>query len=170
MMGLAEINRHEFERKKKEFIIDISVSSATTLSFVFQSTFLYGYVFLMFQENRQHRLHIEHQGSAADSLCPVLPILEVYLHGVAVTSILAFVVIGILYTSSLSPPTKEDRHTDSYKFEAYSNFSIPPGSIKNKSPTANFRLSNSIDKYIIKNGLFLAFNTIYMCSMFSSLS
>ena len=96
--------KHEFERKKKEFIIDISVSSATVLAFVYQSTFLYGYIFLMFQENRQHHLHDLHPENAVDSLCPVLPILEIYLHSVAVTSILAFLLIGVMYTSSLSPP------------------------------------------------------------------
>ena len=139
MAGLAETNRHEFERKKKEFIIDISVSSATTLSFVFQSTFLYGYVFLMFQENRQHRLHIEHPENAADRLCPVLPILEIYMHGVAVTSILAFVVIGILYAASLSPPTEEDRRRASFQSEASNSLITISAANRNKYRTANMR-------------------------------
>ena len=123
-MGIVDISRREYEQKKKEFVIDISVSSATTLSFVFQSTFLYGYVFLMFQENRQHRLHELHPGNAADSLCPVLPILEVYLHGVAVTSILAFVVIGILYTASLPPPKDGNNFKGKNRFDSFDNFDV----------------------------------------------
>ena len=123
-MGLDNISRREYEKKKKEFVIDISVSSATTLSFVFQSTFLYGYVFLMFQENRQHRLHELHPGNAADSLCPVLPILEIYLHGVAVTSILAFAVIGILYTASLPPPKDYNNSRGKSRFDSFDNFDV----------------------------------------------
>jgi len=107
--------KYEFERKKKEFIIDISVSSATVLAFVYQSTFLYGYIFLMFQENRQHHLHDLHPENAVDSLCPVLPILEIYLHSVAVTSILAFLLIGAMYTSSLSPSKPLNAQINSLK-------------------------------------------------------
>ena len=114
-MGLMNNRKYEFERKKKEFIIDISVSSATVLAFVYQSTFLYGYIFLMFQENRQHHLHDLHPENAVDSLCPVLPILEIYLHSVAVTSILAFLLIGAMYTSSLSPSKSSNTQINSLK-------------------------------------------------------
>jgi hypothetical protein len=105
MMARISIDVHEFEKKKTRFMVDIFVCSAATLSFIFQSAFLYGYSLLLFKESRQHKIYMSYSAIASYSLCPVFPILEIYLHGVAVTSILAFLTVLILTITSLSPPS-----------------------------------------------------------------
>ena len=104
-MTLIEENVSELNQKTSSCMIGIFISSATTLSFIFQSAFLYGYAFFLFKESRQHKIYLGYPNLASDSLCPVLPILEVYIHGVAVTSLIAFLTIGFLYSASLSPPS-----------------------------------------------------------------
>ena len=92
------------DKKIENCKMDIFVSSATTLSFIFQSAFLYGYIFFLYKESRQYKIYLGFHDFASYGLCPVLPILEVYLHGVAMTSVFAFITIFIMYTTSLSPP------------------------------------------------------------------
>ena len=92
------------DKKIENCKMDIFVSSATTLSFIFQSAFLYGYIFFLYKESRQYKIYLGFHDFASYGLCPVLPILEVYLHGVAMTSVFAFIAIFIMYATSLSPP------------------------------------------------------------------
>ena len=92
------------DKKIENCKMDIFVSSATTLSFIFQSAFLYGYIFFLYKESRQYKIYLGFHDFASYGLCPVLPILEVYLHGVAMTSVFAFITIFIMYATSLSPP------------------------------------------------------------------
>ena len=99
------IDVNEFEKKKTRCMVDIYVCSATALSFIFQTAFLYGYSFLMYKESRQHKMAMSYSSMASYSLCPVFPILEIYLHGVAVTSILAFLTVLFLTITSQSPPS-----------------------------------------------------------------
>ena len=103
-MVRISIDVSEFEKKKSQCMVDIFVCSASTLSFIFHTAFLYGYSFLMYKESRQHKVYHSYPTIASYSLCPVFPILEIYLHGVAVTSILAFLTVLILTITSLSPP------------------------------------------------------------------
>ena len=103
-MPQISVDVNEFDKKKTRCMVDIFVCSASTLSFIFQTAFMYGYSFLMYKESRQHKIYLDYPAMASLSLCPVFPILEIYLHGVAVTSILAFLTVLFLTITSLSPP------------------------------------------------------------------
>ena len=104
MEASKQKSESNIDKKIENCKMDIFVSSATTLSFIFQSAFLYGYIFFLYKESRQYKIYLGFHDFASYGLCPVLPILEVYLHGVAMTSVLAFITIFIMYATSLSPP------------------------------------------------------------------
>ena len=109
---LDKRSEHDIIQRNKNCKIDIFVSSATTLSFVFQSVFLYGYMFFVYEEIRQHKIHLDFHYYSSSGLCPALPILEVYLHGVAMTSVIAFVTIFIMYITSFLPTEIVNQQTD----------------------------------------------------------
>ena len=104
MEASKQKSESNIDKKIENCKMDIFVSSATTLSFIFQSAFLYGYIFFLYKESRQYKIYLGFHDFASYGLCPVLPILEVYLHGVAITSVFAFITIFIMYATSLSPP------------------------------------------------------------------
>ena len=122
MGPLVQISEHDIIQRTKNCKIDIFVSSATTLSFVFQSVFLYGYMFFVYEEIRQHKIHLDFHYYSSNGLCPALPTLEVYLHGVAMTSVIAFVTIFIMYITSFLPTEIVNQQTDP-KLEGKKKFS-----------------------------------------------
>ena len=121
MGPLVQRSEHDIIQRTKNCKIDIFVSSATTLSFVFQSVFLYGYMFFVYEEIRQQKIHLDFHYYSSSGLCPALPILEVYLHGVAMTSVIAFVTIFIMYKTSFLPTEIVNQQTDP-KLEDEKNF------------------------------------------------
>ena len=121
MGSLVQRSEHDIIQRTKNCKIDIFVSSATTLSFVFQSVFLYGYMFFVYEEIRQHKIHLDFHHYSSSGLCPALPILEVYLHGVAMTSAISFVTICIMYITSFVPTEIVNQQTDP-KLEDKKNF------------------------------------------------
>ena len=104
----SKVNKLELQRISLSCTLDILISSATVLSFIFQTAFLYGWVFFLFKWSEQSKINTLLPNIAADTLCPSLPLLEIYLHGVAVTSIIAFIAVFFLYHTSLPPPEKEE--------------------------------------------------------------
>ena len=109
-MSLLEIkvNKLELQRLSLSCTLDILISSATVLSFIFQTAFLYGWIFILFKWSKQSKINTLLPNLASDTLCPCLPLLEIYIHGVAVTSIVAFIAVFFLYHTSLPPPAKEE--------------------------------------------------------------
>ena len=112
MGPLVQRSEHDIIQRTQNCKIDIFVSSATTLSFVFQSVFLYGYMFFVYEEIRQHEIHLDFHYYSSNGLCPALPILELYLHGVAMTTVIAFVTIFIMYKTSFLPTEIVNQQTD----------------------------------------------------------
>ena len=112
MEPLVRRSEHDIIQRTKNCKIDIFVSSATTLSFIFQSVFLYGYMFFVYEEIRQHKIHLDFNYYSSNGLCPALPTLEVYLHGVAMTSLISFVTIFIMFITSFLPTEIVNQQTD----------------------------------------------------------
>ena len=79
-------------------------------------------MFFVYEEIRQHKIHLDFHYYSSNGLCPALLILEVYLHGVAITSVIAFVLIFIMYITSFLPTEIVHQQTDS-KLEDEKKFS-----------------------------------------------
>ena len=79
-------------------------------------------MFFVYEEIRQHKIHLDFHYYSSNGLCPALLILEVYLHGVAMTSVIAFVLIFIMYITSFLPTEIVHQQTDS-KLEDEKKFS-----------------------------------------------
>ena len=102
-----KINKVKFSNIKSEYMFNIFMSCTTTLSFIFHSAYLYGYMFFLFKMNSFYNIYLGFPELTRYNLCPVLPILEIYLHGVALTCILAFVMVFIMCLISFLSPTNK---------------------------------------------------------------
>ena len=96
-------------------MFNIFMSCTTTLSFIFHSAYLYGYVFFLFKMNSYYNIYLGFPELTTYNLCPVMPILEIYLHGVAVTCFLAFVMVFIMCVISSPLPTKKTFRNETHE-------------------------------------------------------